>query len=118
VITLGLQRKTAGRAKRPQPKLDLFLSLCQHVAAFMAEHDGGNFKAFFAHKGSGALGLYLMTDAEAYDFELSEKFAEYVTPYVERGLLDSVALVPKSTPEELGAYFDLETAFRVEINHA
>jgi hypothetical protein len=75
----------------------------------MAEH-GANFKAFFGPTGDGMLGLYLMTEAEAYDFELSAKLSEHVAPFVERGLLDSVMLLPKSSPEELGAFFDLELA--------
>jgi hypothetical protein len=118
VITLGLPQQPTRRVKRTQPKLDLFLNLCHDVARFMAEQDGGNFKAFFSPLGNGALSLYLMTDAEAYDFELSAKLAKHVAPFIERGLLDSVMLVPASTHEELGAFFDLETAVCVEIKHA
>src|SRR5438309_4848995 len=106
------------RVRRGQPKLDIFLSLCHHVAEFMTEHDGGNFKAFFSHEDSGALGLYLMTDAAAFDFALSAKLAEAVAPFIERGVLDSVMLLPASSPEELGAFFDPQSAFRVEIEHA
>lgn len=110
MITLGLQQTAGKRSKRTQTKLDVFLSLFRHVANFMTEHDGGNFKAFFVPKGDGTLGLYLMTEAEVYDFKLSAKLSAHVAPFVERGLLGSVMLVPKSSSEELGAFFDLESA--------
>jgi hypothetical protein len=108
VITL--QNALGKRAKRAQLKFDLVFSLFRHVADFMAQHQGANFKAYFSYEGNGSLALYLMTDTEAYDFNLSTKLAEYVAPFVERGLLGRVMLVPASTPEELGAFFDLESA--------
>jgi hypothetical protein len=84
----------------------------------MAQHDDRKFKAYFSHEGGGALALYLVTDVEAVDFTLSAKLAEHVAPFVERGLLDGVMLLPASTPEELSAFFDPRSAFRVEIEHA
>jgi hypothetical protein len=116
VITLGVKRPIGKRAKRHQSKP--FLSMCQAVVGFMSKHDGHNFKAFFSQEGSGNVCLYLMTDAEAYDFELSEKLAEFAAPYIERGLLDGVMLVPASSPEELRAFFDPDSAVRIEFGNA
>ena len=118
VITLGFKESIGKRAKRHQSKLDPFLSMCQAVVGFMLKHDGHNFKAFFSHEGSGNVCLYLMTDAEAYDFELSEKLAEFAAPYIQRGLLDSVMLVPASSPEQLQAFFDPDSALRIGIGNA
>ena len=64
---------------------------------------------------NGASGLYLVTTSEAYNFELGDKLAEFAAPYIERGLLGSVALLPAFTPEQLAAYFDPRKAMRVEI---
>ncbi len=91
--------------------------MCEHLALFMREHGGREFKAFFS-RDSGTVGLYLVTTAEAYDFELGDKLAEFAAPYIERGLLSSVTLLPASTPEELTAFFDPMKAVRVEIEHA
>jgi hypothetical protein len=91
--------------------------MCEHIAMFMQENDGGEFKAFFSRDG-GTVGLYLLTTAEAYDFELGDKLADFAAPYIERGLLSSVTLLPASTAEELAAFFDPTKAVRVEIEHA
>lgn len=91
--------------------------MCEHLAQFMHENEGGEFKAFFSRDG-GTVGLYLMTTAEIYDFALGDKLAEFATPYIERGMLGSVTLLPASTLEEIAAYFDPKKALRVEINHA
>ena len=72
---------------------------------------------FFALDGA-AINLYLLIKAEAYDFTLSGKLAEFAAPYIERGLLDSATLLPASSPEEQKAFFDPETAWRIEIRHA
>jgi hypothetical protein len=92
--------------------------MCRDIAAFMTENDGRAFTAYISHEGSGSFCLYLMTDAEAYDFALSAKLAEFAGPYIERGLLDSVSLLPASSPEELEALFDPSSAVRIEISHA
>jgi hypothetical protein len=118
VITLNIKQAAGTRTKRAQPKLDLFLSMCHNMAAFMEEHDGRRFQAYFSRSDDGSLGLYLMTDAEAYDFELSAKLAEFAAPYVERGLLSSVTLLPASSQEELAAFFDPDSALRIEMEHA
>lgn len=117
MITLGLKPKTARKSKRSKPVLDLFVGMCQDIAAFMKGHNGRDFKAFFAHEGS-SLSLYLMTESEAYDFDLSAKLADFAGPYIERGLLDSVSLIPASSPEELAALFDPDSALRIEIENA
>jgi hypothetical protein len=117
VITLGFNQKAAVRAGRPHSQINLFLRLCGDVARFMQENGGERFKAFFALD-RGLLGLYLMTSSEAYDFELSGKLAEFAAPYIERGLLDSASLLPASSMEELGAFFDPKKALRVEIEYA
>jgi hypothetical protein len=110
VNTLGLMTTAGQRAKRSQPKPHGVFSLFLQVAAFMEQHGGCGFKAYFSPEDGGALALFLMTDAEAYDFDLSKKLAEHVGPFVERGLLSRVMLLPASTPEELGAFIDLESA--------
>jgi hypothetical protein len=79
--------------------------MCEQIVAFMRQNAGGEFQAFFSRDG-GTVGLFLVTTAEAYDFELGDKLAEFTVPYIERGLLTGVTLVPKSTPEELAAFFD------------
>ena len=118
VITLGFKQQANRRSRRQQPKVDIFLNLFHHIADFIAENDGGNFKAYFSPTGRGALRLYLVTETEAFIFALSAKLTDYVAPFVERGVLDGVMLLPASSPEELGAFFDLETAFRFEIKDA
>jgi hypothetical protein len=91
--------------------------MCEQTATFMQENAGGEFRAFLSRDG-GTIALYLVTTAEAYDFELGDKLAEFAAPYIERGLLSDVTLLPKSTPEELAAFFDPAKAVRVEIGHA
>jgi hypothetical protein len=91
--------------------------MCEGIASFMRANNGREFKAFFA-RDNGAVGLYLMTKTETYDFELGDKLAEFAAPYIERGLLGSVTLLPASTPEELAAYFDPMKALSVEIRDA
>lgn len=83
----------------------------------MLENNGGEFKAFFTRDG-GTVGLFLTTKAEKYDFDLADKLAEFAAPYIERGLLGSVTLLPASTPEELAAFFDITKALSVEIRNA
>jgi len=103
--------------RRPQPQINVFLKMCEQVLEFMQEQDGQDFEVFFARDG-GSISLYLVTKAEAYDFELSRKLAEFSAPYVERGLLDSASLLPASSSEELEVFFDPKTALRVEFQHA
>jgi hypothetical protein len=91
--------------------------MCQHVAAFMKAHNGGGFQAFISRSGGG-LRLFLMTGAEAYDFDLSAKLAEFAGPFIENGLLDGITLLPASTPEEMEAFFDPDEALRVAIEDA
>jgi hypothetical protein len=117
VITLGFNQKASKRTQRAHLQIDLFLKMCEEVARFMQENGGDSFKAFFA-RDNGLIGLYLLTAAEAYDFELSRKLSDLAAPYIERGLLDSVSLLPASTTEELEAFFDPKMALRVEIDHA
>ena len=92
--------------------------MCQHVAIFMAEHTDRKLKAFFSHQGRNSFGLFLMTETEVYDFDLSDKLADFAGPYIERGLLDSVTLLPACSPDELTAFFDPTSAVRIEIDHA
>ena len=117
VFTLGFNRTARVRAKSAQPQLDFFLRMCERVAIFMQDNDGGEFKAFFSRDG-GTVSLYLVTTAETYDFKLGDKLAEFAAPYIDRGLLSGVTLLPASTPEDLAAFFDLSKALRVEIGHA
>jgi hypothetical protein len=117
VITLGFNQTGRARGRRRHSELDVVLRMCEHIAGFMQQNDGGEFKAFFSRDG-GTVGLYLVTTAEVYDFELGDKLAAFTAPYIERGLLGSVTLLPASTPEELAAYFDPMKALRVEIRHA
>jgi hypothetical protein len=83
----------------------------------MQQNDGGEYKAYFSRDG-GTVGLYLLTTSEKFDFELADKLTEFAAPYIERGMLGSVTLLPASTPEELAAYFDLNKALSVEIRNA
>ena len=117
MIKLSFTQKIGRRSGRSRPNLKLFLSLCQNVGTFMTEH-GGNLKAFISHKGGGSLGLYVVTEVEVYDFALGDKVAELAGPYVGRGLLDSVMLLPAFSPDELTAFFDPDSAVRIEIDHA
>lgn len=114
MITLGFNRTAKVRSRRKQSQVDVFLRLCEHFAKFLQENEGGEFKAFFSHD-SGAVGLFLVTTAETYDFALGDKLTEFAAPYLERGLLDSVTLLPASSPDELAAYFDPMKALQVEI---
>ncbi len=118
MISLSCKQPTGKPAKRVQPKLNLFLTMCQNIAAFMAENDGASFKAFVARADGGSLSLYVVTDHQAYDFDLSRKLAEFAGPYIERGLLESATLLPESSPEELSALFDPNSAFRIETKNA
>ncbi len=117
MITLEISQPDKGRRRRKQSHLEGMLRLCEQIAEFMRKNGGEEFKAFFSRDG-GAVGLYLMTTAEAYDFELGDRLAEFAAPYLERGLLGSVTLLPASSPEELAAFFDPARAIRVEIRHA
>jgi hypothetical protein len=67
--------------------------------------------------GNGTPELYMVTQSEAYDFELGDKLSEFAAPYIERGLLGGASLVPASSPEELAAYFDLNKVIRIERVH-
>jgi hypothetical protein len=91
--------------------------MCEHIGEFMQQNDGGEFKAFFS-RDRGTVGLYLVTTSPVFNFELADKLTEFAAPYIERGLLSSVTLLPASTVEELAAYFDPMKAVRVEIRHA
>lgn len=117
MITLGINQTGKARSRRRQSGLEVVLRMCEHIARFMQENDGGKFQAFFSRDG-GTVGLYLVTTAEAYDFELGDKLAEFAAPYIERGLLGSATLLPASTLAELAAYFDPMKALRVEIRNA
>ena len=117
MITLGINRPEKSRPRRRRPHFEVVLRMCEQIAAFMQEHDGSKFKAYFSRNG-GVIGLYLVTMAEAYDFDLADKLAEFAAPYLERGLLSSVTLLPASTPDELTAYFDPRRAIRVGIEEA
>ena len=117
MISLGFEQRASKQARRSRSKLELFLSLCQNIGTFMKQH-GGNLKAFLSPRGGGSFGLYMVTDVEVYDFALSNKLAELAGPYIGRGLLDSVTLLPASSPDELTAFFDPDSAVRIEIDHA
>jgi hypothetical protein len=117
VITLGFNRTEKVRSRRRQSQVDVVLRLCERIARFMQENEGGEFKAFFS-RDRGIVGLYLVTTAETYDFALGDKLTEFAAPYIERGLLGCVTLLPASSPDELSAYFDPKKALRVEIDHA
>lgn len=117
MITLGFNGTEKVRSRRRQSEVDVFLRMCEHLAQFMQENEGGEFKAFFSRDGD-TVGLYLVTTAETYNFELGDKLTEFAAPYIERGLLSSVTLLPASSPEELTAYFDPRKALQVEIRHA
>ncbi len=75
--------------------------MCEHIAAFMHENDGGEYKAFFSRDG-GVVGLYLLTTSEQYNFELADKLAEFAAPYIERGLLSSVTLSSRLHARRIG----------------
>lgn len=105
-----------GKGRR-RAGLDLVLRLCQDVARFLHDHGQDRIQAFFS-RNRGSVGLYVVSAAESYDFALGDRLAELAAPYIERGLLSSVTLLPSCTPEELTAYFDTTSAIRVEIGHA
>jgi hypothetical protein len=115
MISLGISQAERGRRRPKRSQLDVMLRLCQDIAAFVQTHAPDRSQAFFALDGD-TVGLYVLSAAEAYDFELGDKLAEFAAPYIERGLLGSVTLLPASTPEELAAYFDPAKAIRVEIH--
>lgn len=117
VITLGINRTEKTPPPRKKSQFDAVLRMCEQMAVFMQEHNADKFKAYFT-RDSGMIGLYLVTTNEAYDFDLSDKLADFASPYIERGLLNSVMLLPASTPDELTAYFDPRTAIRVEIEES
>ena len=119
MITLGFGQRSnaATHVGRPQLRIDHFYELCEQVLEFAKEHAEQCVEVVFAIKG-GSTGLYVMTKAEAYDFELSRKLAEFAAPYVAEGILESVTLLPASSPEELEAFFDPKKAIRIEIEHA
>jgi hypothetical protein len=114
MITLGFN-PTEQKPRRSE--LDAFLRMCEQIGTFMQEQSGKHFNAYFSRDGD-VIGLFVVTAAEVYDFELGDQLAEFAAPYIEHGLLNSVTLLPKSTPEELAAYFDPMTAVRVEMNHS
>jgi hypothetical protein len=64
--------------------------------------------------GNGTPELYMVSQSEAYDFDLGDKLSEFAAPYIERGLLGGASLVPASSPEGLAAYFDLNKVIRIE----
>jgi hypothetical protein len=116
VISLGVKQR-GGKQRRSPSKLELFLRLCQDIGTFMKEH-GGNLRAFLSDKRGGKFGLYVVTEVEVYDFALGDKLAELAGPYVGRGLLESVTLLPACSPDELTAFFDPNSAMRIEVDHA
>ncbi len=117
MITLGFNLSEGVRSRRRKSPVDVVLRLCEHITAFMQENNGGEYKAFFSRDG-GNVGLYLLTTSEQYDFDLADKLAELAAPYIERGVLGSVTLLPASSPEELAAYFDPMKALSVENRNA
>ena len=117
MITLGFNRVPKVRHRPRHSQLDVMMRMCEHIASFMQENDGGEFKAFFS-RDCGTVGLYLVTTSPVYNFELADKLTEFAAPYIERGLLNSVTLLPASSPDELAAYFDPMKALLVEIRHA
>ena len=114
MIALGINRTGEPRSRHRKTPLEVVLRLCEQITLFMQQHEGNTSKAYLSREG----GLYLVTKAEVYDFELSDHLAEFAAPYIERGILDSVTLLPVSSPEELGAFFDPNSAVRIEIDHA
>jgi hypothetical protein len=62
-----------------------------------------------------SVALYLMTQAEVYDFQLGRELAEFAAPYLARGVINAVTLVPASSPEELEAFFDMKHTFRIRF---
>lgn len=117
MITLALQQRSSKRFRRSQPRLGVFLHICEAVSAFAQQQAGLRSVIYFAFK-EGGLHLYLLTEAEVYNFELSGKLAEFAAPYIARGVLDSASLLPASSAEEMEAFLDPKFALRVEIEHA
>lgn len=101
------------RSRSRRSGFDATWRLCQQIVEFMEDNRLRECKAYIA-LGNGAPELYVVSQSEAYDFELSGKLSDFAAPYIERGLLGSAALVPASSPEELAAYFDLNKVIRVE----
>ncbi|WP_143393607.1 hypothetical protein [Fimbriiglobus ruber] len=50
--------------------------------------------------------LYVIGRQEAYDFDLSRELSEFAGRSTDLGLDLNTTLLPASTPEELGAFFD------------
>jgi hypothetical protein len=115
MISLGIN-PTGKLSRRRKFQVDVVLRMCEQIAHFMKQHDGASDTAYLSCD-RGAVGLYLLTKAEVYDFELSDKLAEFAGPYLERGLLDSFMLLPACSPDEMTAFFDPNSAVRIEIDH-
>jgi hypothetical protein len=114
VITLGVNRPQRTAPRRIRPNFNLVLRICEAIAEFMEATEAHGCKAYIAF-GDGRACLYLATQKEVYDFELSDKLADFVSPYIKDGLLTSAVLLPASTPEELTAYFNPKQAIRIEV---
>jgi hypothetical protein len=114
VIKLAIGRPERKRPRRKEVQIGLVLRMLEYVATFMEENGAQDCKAYVSF-GNGAVGLYLVATSKVYDFELGDKLAEFAAPYIERGLLGFVRLLPASTAEELTAYFDPRRALRIEL---
>ncbi len=117
MITLGVNRAKKVGTRRGYSPFRLLWHLCEMLGNLMEQNGGRDFNVYLSRDGR-AVGLYVTTTGEAYDFELGDQLAELAAPYIERGLLDSVTFLPSSTHEELAAFFDPDKAVRVEIKHA
>lgn len=111
MITLAINQGQRPPRRR-KSQFETVLGVCEAVVAFIGGHAPPGCQAYLA-VGPGNVGLYLLTTSQVYDFDLSDKLADFAAPYIARGLLTSVMLLPASTPEELTAYFDPAKAIRL-----
>lgn len=61
------------------------------------------------------LSLIAVGTSESYDFALSEEFSEFSSAYVVNGILAEAKLLPSNSTEELAAFFNPESALRIQL---
>jgi hypothetical protein len=63
------------------------------------------YEAYLVPEADGLM-LYVIGRQEAYDFDLSRELSDFAGHSTDQGLELNTTLLPASSPEELGAFFD------------
>ena len=114
LITLGLtaDRGADGGESRRDPALGQVFKMLERLGGWAATRADRLADVYLVRAGN-SVDLYLITRAEAYDFPLGRELAEFAAPYIARGVINAATLIPASSPEELEAFFNPKSTFRI-----